>query len=233
MMPRNAGVAFKRKLLEGRNVAVINVDYSSAALVEFLGGPKFRIDAVMFDAEQGGASIDSIEQMARAARLAGLCSLVRTFSPDPGVIERLMHRGIDGIIVPRLDAAEQFESVVETVRYCYPSGFESKVIVTQIESLAAYQNLDRILMVDGIDAFFIGPVDLSKSMGHRGNYAEPEVMEVIDDICRRAVAAGRKVGILIKPGDVTSWTDRGVSFLYFHVNDWLELGSRRFPFKGG
>jgi len=230
MEKQGAGSRFKQKMRDGKPVAVINADYPSGALVEFLGQPSLGLDAVMIDTEQGSPGIESVEEMARAARLTGLCSLARLFSPEPWVIERLMLRGIDGIIVPRLDSADQARQVVDTVRYCFPER-DDKVVIVQIESAAAHADLDRFLAVDGIDAYFIGPVDLSRSMGDKGDYQAPAVAAAIDDILARVNAAGKVAGTLVKPGDAQAWMQRGARLLYFHVNDWLRIGSRTFPLE--
>jgi 2-keto-3-deoxy-L-rhamnonate aldolase RhmA len=227
-MTQSPAIRFKEKLRAGP-VTVVNPDYPSPALVERLGRPELRVDAVMIDLEQGSADIERLEDMARAARLAGLCSLARVFSPEGWVIERIMLRGVDGIVAPRLEEPEQFRQLVRDVRYCFPRDHESKVVVAQIESRTACDRFDEILAVEGIDAFFVGPVDLSKSMGFGGEYSGPEVQAAIEDICRRARAAGRRTGILVKPGDAQDWRRRGVSLLYFHVNDWIALGARDFP----
>jgi 2-keto-3-deoxy-L-rhamnonate aldolase RhmA len=224
-----AATRFKQKLRAGQPVAVINADYASAALVEYLARPELGLDAVMLDAEQGSPDFEAVENMARAARLSGLCVLVRLFSPEPWVIERMLMRGIDGIIVPRLDSAAQARAVVDCVRYCHPRDFDDKVVVVQVESAAAHADLDALLELSGIDAYFIGPVDLSRSMGHHGDYSAAPVQAAVDDILQRAHAAGRAVGTMVKPGDAGQWMDRGARFLYFHVNDWLQIGSRSFP----
>ena len=228
-----AAQRFKQALREDRPVAVINADYANAGLVEFLARPELGVDAVMLDAEQGSPDFERIEDMARAARLSGLCVLVRLFSPEPWVIERMLLRGIDGLIVPRLDTAEQARAALEVLRYCHPHDADDKLFVVQIESAAAHANLDDFLAVDGIDAHFIGPVDLSRSMGHRGDYAAAPVQAAVDDILRHSRAAGRAVGTMVKPGDAEQWMARGARFLYFHVNDWLRIGARSFPIARG
>ena len=225
----SAGARFKRKLQGGAPVSVINIDYAHPALMEFLARPELRLDAVMLDAEQGSMDFESLESLARVARLSGLCVLVRIFSPEPWVIERMLLRGVDGIIVPRLDSAEQARAVIENVRYCDPQDADDKVVVVQIESAAAHAGLDAFLATDGIDAYFIGPVDLSRSMGHGGDYSVASVQAAIDDILQRTHAAGRVAGTMVKPGDADQWVARGARFLYFHVNDWLQIGARSFP----
>ncbi len=225
----SAGARFKQKLQDGKPVAVINADYANAALVEFLARPELGLDAVMLDAEQGSIDFENVENLARAARLSGLCVLVRLFSPEPWVIERMLMRGIDGIVVPRLESAAQARAVVDCVRYCHPNDANDKVVVVQIESAAAHAELDAFLTLDGIDAYFIGPVDLSRSMGYRGDYAVPQVQAAVNDILRRTNTAGRVAGTMVKPGDADEWVGLGARFLYFHVNDWLRIGSRSFP----
>lgn len=221
---------FRQKLRDGRPLAVINADYANTALVEFLAQPELGIDALMLDAEQGTPDFERIEDMARVARLAGLCVLVRLFSPEPWVVERMLLRGIDGIIVPRLDSATQAQAVVDCVRYVFPEGAaDRKLLVVQVESAVAHADLDALLAIPEIDVFFIGPVDLSRSMGHHGDYSAAPVQEAIDDILRRAAQAGRVAGTMVKPGDAQQWIARGARFLYFHVNDWLRIGARLFP----
>lgn len=224
-----AAQRFKEALRADRPVAVINIDYANAGLAEFLARPELGVDALMLDAEQGSPDFERIEELARIARLSGLCVLVRLFSPEPWLIERMLLRGIDGIVVPRLDTAEQARSVIEVVRYCHPQDAHHKLVVVQIESAAAHARLDDFLAVEGIDAHFIGPVDLSRSMGHQGDYSVAPVQAALDDILQRTRAGGRAVGTLVKPGDAEQWVRRGARFLYFHVNDWLRIGARAFP----
>ncbi|MBU2407611.1 MAG: 2,4-dihydroxyhept-2-ene-1,7-dioic acid aldolase, partial [Gammaproteobacteria bacterium] len=64
---------------------------------------------------------------------------------------------------------------------------------------------------------------------HQGNYSVAPVQAAIDDILQRTRAAGRAAGTMVKPGDADQWVERGARFLYFHVNDWLQIGSRSFP----
>ena len=154
--------SFKHKLERGEPVLVINPDHPSPSLVEFLG--RLPVDAVWIDCEQGSADFESVENMTRAARVNSLVSLVRIFSPEEWVIERYMGRGVDGIVVPRLETAAQAMDVVKAVRYCYPKNHQEKIIVAQIETRSALETLDEFLRVDGIDVYFIGPVDLAKSL---------------------------------------------------------------------
>jgi 4-hydroxy-2-oxoheptanedioate aldolase len=217
---------FKAKLASRQPVVVMNPDHPSASLVEFIA--RLGVDAVMIDTEQGSPDVESVEEMARAARAAGLCALVRIFSPEPWVIERYMFRGVHGIVVPRLDTAAAARRVVEDVRYCFPANADEKVVVVQIETANAVAELDGFLAIEGIDCLFIGSVDLAKSLGHRGDFRKPEVMAVLEQTVERIARAGKPAGIMVKEDDVGHWRSKGATFLYNHLNDYALIGARHF-----
>jgi 2-keto-3-deoxy-L-rhamnonate aldolase RhmA len=85
--------------------------------------------------------------------------------------------------------------------------------MVQIESFAAYHNLDEILAVPGVDCCFIGPADLSATMGHLGDLRHPEVVQVILDIIKRCRQADRPVAIAegIDVAHIKRWLDAGIN----------------------
>lgn len=218
--------AFKDKLATGGAVLVVNPDHPSPSLVESLG--RLPIDAVWIDCEQGAADVETVENMARAARVAGLVSMVRIFAPEDWAIERYMFRGLDGLVVPRLDSAAQAQGVVDALSYCFPKTHQEKLLVVQIESQSALDDLAGFLAVDGIDVYMIGPVDLAKSLGFEGDYRRPEVQAAIDETIAAIRAAGKAVGILVERDNVARYRDRGAQFLYAHANAFLSHGARDF-----
>jgi 2-keto-3-deoxy-L-rhamnonate aldolase RhmA len=213
----------KDALRAGRPGVLVNPDHPSSSLVAAL--ETMGVDAVMIDCEQGSASFVDVEEMSRAARAAGMSALVRVPAPAPWVIERYMLRGIDGVVIPRLDTAAEAAAAVEAVRYCAPRTFADTTVIVQIESRAAVAELDGFLALDEVDAYFIGPVDLSKSLGFGGDYRTPEVMAVLDQVIDRVVGAGRAVGTLVTGDDVRHWRERGVTLCYTHVNEFLRMGA--------
>jgi len=219
-------ILFKQRLLARQRVILMNPDHPSPSLVEFIA--RLGVDAVMIDMEQGSPDVERVEDMARAARASGLSALVRLFSPEPWVIERLLFRGIHGIVVPRVDTAEQARGVVETVRYCFPMDYAEKVVIIQVETAQAVAELDGFLAIEGIDAFFVGPVDMAKSLGKRGDYREPSVTAMIGDVIARIAAAGRAAGMLVTAADVAFWQANGATLLYTHLNEYATLGARVF-----
>lgn len=216
----------KQRLANGEAVTLVNVDHVSPSLVEALG--RIPVDAVFFDCEQGAPDFQAVEDMARAARLTGLTSVVRIYAPEDWLVERCMFRGVDGIVVPRIDTAEQAAGMVRAMRHCYPKNHDEKIVIVQIESAAALENLPAILAVDGVDAYFIGPVDLAKSLGHAGDYRIPEMQRVIDDTIGRIRAAGKAPGMMVDGDTVRRYTDLGVQLLYEHANNFIRYGVEAF-----
>ena len=224
--PPSAAFRLREKLARDEPLVVVNADHPSASLVEALA--RQPIDAVFIDCEQGSPGAESVEHMARAARLHRMASLVRVFDSKDWVLERYLLRGVDGVVVPRLDRAVEARAVVEGVHYCFPDAPETKFVVVQIESSAAVAELDDFLAVEGIDVYFIGPVDLAKSMGRHGDFRRPDMQAIIDDIVARGRAAGRHVGILADSDNAADYVAKGVRFLYTHANDFIGAGARGF-----
>jgi 2-keto-3-deoxy-L-rhamnonate aldolase RhmA len=216
----------KQRLADGNVVTLVNVDHVSPSLVESLG--RIPVDAVFFDCEQGAPDFLAVEDMARAARLTGLTSVVRIYAPEDWLVERCMFRGVDGIVVPRIDTPDEAARMVRAMQYCYPNNHDEKIVIVQIESAAALDNLSAILAVDGIDAFFIGPVDLAKSLGHAGDYRVPAMQQVIDETIARIRDAGKAPGMMVDRETVRRYQNLGVQLLYEHANNFLRYGVEAF-----
>ena len=150
------------------------------------------------------------------------------YSSEDWAIERYLGRGVDGLVIPRLETAAQAARVVAAVRYCCPENSDKKLIVIQIETLSTLQKPDEFLRVDGIDTYFLGPVELAKSLGFAGDYRRSEVQDAIDDATTTIRSAGKAAGILVDRGNAQSYANRGVQFLYTHANDFLRHGSDEF-----
>jgi 4-hydroxy-2-oxoheptanedioate aldolase len=219
----------KTRLANGQRSLVVNVDFPSSGLVEAVG--RLGADAVFFDCEQGPIGIESLPDLARAARLAGTASLIRVYSPQDWVLERYMATGADGVVVPRLNTPESAQSIVDNVRYIFPKTFNQKVIVVQIETAQALERLDDFLAIDGIDCFFVGPVDLSKSLGYDGDYKIPVVAEKVASTLTQIRSRNKSAGMLVKRDDISEIVKQGANFIYLHANDFLAVGMDFFRSK--
>ncbi|MFM1652539.1 HpcH/HpaI aldolase family protein [Brevibacillus sp. B_LB10_24] len=198
------------------------IGFPSTQLVEMAAYNGF--DTVVIDNEHGLLSAENVEHMVIAAELAGITPLVRVVSSEPGEILKALDRGAHGVHVPQIDTKEEAQRVVEAVKYP-PAGkrgaaFSMRaakygtipvheyldqanretLVCIHIESAKALHNVKEILSVPGIDMVYIGPTDLSVSLGFGGRMDHPEVLKAIDDIYQSAKQRGVSVGIHTKDG---------------------------------
>ncbi|RPJ52591.1 MAG: hypothetical protein EHM24_34110, partial [Acidobacteria bacterium] len=204
----------KKKLAEGRPISVVAPGYTSAGLVELLG--RLGFDAIFLDCEHGPAGWEDVENMVRAAELVDVTPIVRVQSHDPSTITRALDRGAGGVQVPHINTRAEAEAAVRAAKFAplghrgYAGGRaalgvsgnftqhanDETMVVAMLEEVEALRNLDEILQVPHLDAFFIAPGDLAQSMGHPGQLTHPDVQRAVDDAVRRTRAAGRAAGVL-------------------------------------
>jgi len=145
--------------------------------------------------------------------------VVRAAWNDPVLIKRILDIGAQTLLLPFVQNADEARAAVAAMRYAprgirgmggtmrashygrdvdYVRDAESELcLLVQVETAEALAQLEAIAAVDGVDGIFIGPADLSASMGHPGNAGHPEVRAAIDDAIRRIRAAGKAPGILM------------------------------------
>jgi 2-keto-3-deoxy-L-rhamnonate aldolase RhmA len=218
--------AFKEKLRRDEVVVVLNPDHPSPSLTEFVAGLGF--DAVFIDCEHGVGCVERVQDMCRAARAAGVQSIVRPERNEPFLITRYLDAGAGGVMVPHVETAEEARRIVETVRYARPYDHQDKVVVAMIESMIAIGNLPDLLGVDGVDVLFIGPNDLSHSMGYPAQMHHPEVRAMVKKTSGAIRAGGKISGTLVIADTVTEFVLAGCCFLYEHANNFTVSGATDF-----
>jgi 4-hydroxy-2-oxoheptanedioate aldolase len=237
----------KEKLRAGQSVSVIAPGYTSAGLVELVSNWGF--DVIFLDCEHGPAGWDEVEHMVRAAELWDAAAIVRVQANDPPTITRALDRGAAGVQVPHVNTRAQAEAAVRAAKFAplghrgfaggraafgeSSSAFTERanaetMVVVMLEEVEALTNLDDILKVEHVDAFFIAPGDLSQSMGYPGQIGHPEVQAAIDDAVRRTRAAGRAPGVLTTPETVDRYLELGALFIYTALPSLLAPGARAF-----
>lgn len=197
---------------------------------------------VIIDMEHGLASSAMIHDHARAAKLGGVTSIVRVSECDPHAISSALDSGADGVQVPNINTAEQARAAVHAARF-HPLGkrgvcrfvraakfgtlnrdvyFESennKLIVLQVEGVEGVENIDEILSVDGFDVLFIGPYDLSQSVGKPGCITAPEVSDLIKKIAAAAARKGKVLGVFIDSVDMAKeYISAGFKYIAYSVD---------------
>src|SRR5258708_28091869 len=184
-------------------------------------------DLIFVDCESGNRSDDQLKKMTKGARLGGGHTIARAQNQEHSMLARCVHCGADGLMVQLVNTADQAKEVVATVRYnCPDQEIDEKLIIVMIETTEAVRNLDEILAVDGIDIFFIGPGDLSITMGYSprvppgGSRPQP-VLDMVDQIIARIRAAGKVAGTLVTKRDIARYAALGTQLLYYHVDPLL------------
>jgi 2-keto-3-deoxy-L-rhamnonate aldolase RhmA len=183
-------------------------------------------DWVMIDGEHGPIDDRMVGHMIRAAEAAGITPFVRVPRNEAPTILRMLDQGAQGIMVPQVNSRAEAERVVAACKY-YPDGMRGMatargadfgitlplkeiiahvnrevMIIIQIENIAGVNALDEILQAKGIDVLFIGPGDLSQSLGKPGQFDAPEVQSAIERIITKGEQAG--VTVAMYPGDATN-----------------------------
>jgi 2-keto-3-deoxy-L-rhamnonate aldolase RhmA len=238
----------KAKLAAGEPAFGLSVMIPSPQIVESAAGMGF--DWVLIDCEHGTVGLESMELMVMAAEASGVTPIVRPRTHAAEDILQAMDRGAQGVQVPHVNTAAEARAAVEAVKF-HPQGRRSlaagtrasgygfrgssaefvveanrqTLVCVQIEDAEALPNLDDILRVDGVDVFFIGPSDLSQSMGHPGNPKAPVVAQAIEAALAKIVAAGKTPGMPAAAAAVHGALASGVRYIYTHLPAILASGA--------
>jgi 4-hydroxy-2-oxoheptanedioate aldolase len=243
--------AMKDKIARGETALGVSVMFPSPQLVEMLAYAGF--DWVLIDCEHGSIGPADIEMMAMAADAAGITAIARPRSNTAADIQSVMDRGVKGVQVPHVNCRADAERAVAAVKFGpgagrglaagtrpdrwglggHMPGFTAaanaqSLVCVQIEHAEAVANIDEILGVDGIDVFFIGPSDLSQSMGHPGNPKAPPVAAAIAQTLDRIRAAGKAPGMPATAETVAHVRASGCRYIYTHVPRLVGAGAAQF-----
>ncbi|MDQ7251054.1 HpcH/HpaI aldolase family protein [Dongia sedimenti] len=223
----------KERFRRGEVVTLIHSSHTSASLVEKLG--EFGFDSVLIDCEHGSAGPREVEEMARAANLANMVSIVRPEESLPWLVTRYIECGADGVMLPLIPNATVAQSLVDRLRFSAPFDHEDRFVILMIETIEAVNNLPEIMKVEGVDAYLVAPGDLALTIGsvpityewQKGKRPK-EVDVVVDRAIRTIVDAGKVCGTLVNRGDVQSYIEKGVRLVYDHANHMMARGARDF-----
>jgi len=211
--------AFKHAIQSGDSAQIgLWLGLANSYTAELLAGAGF--DWLLIDAEHAPNDLQTILGQLQAMAPFPVTPIVRPPWPDAVRIKQILDLGAQTILAPMVESGAQAADVVAATRYP-PQGIrgvgsalarasafnrtpqylhtanEQMCVLIQIETPKGVEALDEILAVDGVDGVFIGPSDLSASMGHIGNPAHPDVQAVIEESIAKIVAAGKAPGILI------------------------------------
>ncbi len=205
---------FRKRLIRGDVLVGTLITIPSAEVAEIMAGVGF--DWLFIDTEHSPFNAYEAQTILQAAGHSCPC-VIRVPANDEVWIKKALDIGADGIIAPQVNSAADAEAVVRMCKYPpggtrgvgigrahkYGLGFneymeraDSEIaVILQAETTEALKNISEIVKVPGIDAIFIGPYDLSASLGKMGQLTDPEVKEAIETIAEACKNAGVRLGI--------------------------------------
>jgi len=231
---------FKNKLKEGKPVFGPFMKSTDPAFVEVAGHSGF--DFVILDMEHGPVCFSELQNLIRAALVANVIPIVRTADTTEVSIAKPLDLGALGVQIPHVSSSAMAKACIKAARF-FPEGergvcrfvraanyssmprevyFKNAndiLIIIQLEGKEAILDIDNILKVEGIDIIFIGPYDLSQSLGVPGQVTHPLVIEAMNDIVKRACALGIVVGTFTDtPQLAEMWRKAGVQYISYSVD---------------
>jgi 4-hydroxy-2-oxoheptanedioate aldolase len=241
----------KAKLTAGEPAFGCFVRTPEPQLIEYVG--LLGWDFLVFDAEHGPLQPREVENLCRAIEPHGTTSMVRVTTNDAPTILRFLDIGAHGVHVPWVNSAAEAERAVRAVKYS-PRGTRGlagsrasewglrepieayveranreTLVVIQVETQEAVDAIDDYLKVDGVDVLFLGPTDLSQSLGHPGDLRHPDVLRAMDRVADAVVGSGTTLGIYAGTVDMTrEWLDRGARYFTTSLEPFLRDGMRAY-----
>jgi 4-hydroxy-2-oxoheptanedioate aldolase len=237
---------FRAGLETGKTQFGVWLGIPDTSVAEMLAGAGF--DWLLVDHEHGTFELRDVMAHLQAMAPYDVAPLVRPVDGNPALLKKLCDIGAQSFIVPMIDTAEQAADVVSAVKYP-PDGRrgmgtslaraarwnaipgyvsqanDEMLVIVQAETITALDNLEAISATPGIDGVFIGPSDLSASMGHTGNVSHPEVVEAVGDALGTIRNAGKHAGLLcLDETMVSHFVESGANFVGVGV-DTLLIGN--------
>ena len=225
---------FRQRLQDGETTIGTFQILDSPMVSEIVG--LSGMDFTIIDQEHGPLTAESAVAMCAAAERGGAAPIVRVRENTEGEVQRALDVGAAGVEIPQIETREDAERAVDHARfsplgsrglspYTRAAGYkggpdytdtqnEEVTVIVHIEGERGVENLDEIMAVEGIDVLFLGPYDMSQSIGIPGQVRDERVEELMDEVCERAGEAGKVVGTFADdPEMARRWMDVGAQYV--------------------
>jgi len=243
--------AIRQKLKKDENSIGSWLQIPHPSVAEILGQSGY--DWVAVDMEHGSISTHQLPDLFRALELGGTLPLARLAQGHAKDCKQALDAGAGGVIVPQVESAEQLQSAQNACRWppagnrgvgvsranMYGKHFteyaieaQSPLLVAQIETIRAVDKLKEILSVEGLDAVFIGPYDLSASMNISGQFDNSSFKEVMNKILETCKKYKVPIGIhVVKPDldELRQRIDEGFRFIAYSIDSVFLVHCSQLP----
>lgn len=230
-LPENT---FKQALADGRRQLGAFLALGDAHAAELMASAGF--DWLLVDCEHGPNDLPAV--LAQLQALAGypVQAVLRPADHDAARIKQYLDLGVQSLLLPMVDSADQARALVAAMRYpprgirgvgagmaraarwgnvtnYYAQAENELCLAVQIETLAGLENLDAIAAVEGVDGVFLGPADLAAALGHLGEPTHADVRDAVEQALPRIRAAGKAAGVYCAdPALAAHYAALGASF---------------------
>ncbi len=231
--------SLRERVLAGETVFGTFYKSNSAPMMEVIGYAGF--DFVVIDCEHSAIGYELVESIIRFGDAVGLDTVVRVPSASEENIFHALDGGAAGVQIPNLTSVEQFEEASKNAKYFplgtrglsrnqraarfgfWPAGVnyteyanENTLVAVHIENVQMAERADEILKIPQIDVLFVGPADMSQSMGIPGKATDPRVVEVATRVIQKARAAGKGAGIFVgNPAGLERYVAAGANYILY------------------
>lgn len=234
----------RQNLRAGRTLRGVFCELGCPAAVEIAGLAGW--DFVLLDGEHGPLGVAQFPEHVRAAQAVDAQAVIRVPSNDPAIIQHALDAGAAGVQIPRVESLPEARRAIESARF-HPKGRrgfnpfvraasyaatpveefleqanEDILVTLQLESVAGVEAAAEVGALPGVDVLFLGPFDLSQSLGIPGEVTHPRVYAAGETIIRAASARGVAVGVFSNAEeDARRWLQAGVRYLVFSTDTCL------------
>jgi 4-hydroxy-2-oxoheptanedioate aldolase len=239
----------RRRILAGETTIGLFVQLGSLVSADIVGRAGY--DWTILDLEHGMTTEADLLAQLIAIQATPTAALVRVLSSERMRVDRILDLGADGLMIPRLETAEELRQTLSWMRYP-PAGIRGLAGTTrgagygtvahadvrtindrilgvfQVESPLAVDNVEELAAIDGVDVLFVGPADLSHAMGIPGEFAHPVFVEALDHVAAVARAHGKGAGMLVRDAsEVAAHAARGFTFIGIGSDAGVLIGGAR------
>ncbi len=231
--------AFKKKAKES-NVLGFFSKTNDSSIIESAGNT--GMDFVILDMEHGPITTETLKHHLMACKASGLLSIVRVDSWDSELIGKALDLGANGIQVPSVTKVNQVKEIINQAkfypigergvcrfvraaeysnmdRFDYFSDANENLVIIQLEGVEGVNSFDEIINISGLDIIFIGPYDLSQSIGFPGQIDHPEVIKTIENLAQKAAAKNILLGTFCDTSEgLLKWRNLGLNYLAYSVD---------------